>query len=72
MGYHRSRVKSTPLIDYRRPCDRCGWDGWYRSELTREYPTNLIVCKNCLDKNICGLADPNFRAIPKEQKFNYD
>jgi len=38
-----------PLFDYRRPCDRCSWDGWLRSELQREPQTNLLVCEPCLD-----------------------
>lgn len=39
-----------PLFDYRRPCDRCAWDGWLRSQLSREPQTNLLVCQPCLDQ----------------------
>jgi hypothetical protein len=39
-----------PLYDYRRPCDRCAWEGWLRSQLTREEQTGLLVCQPCLDE----------------------
>jgi len=42
------RVKD--LWNYHRSCDRCGWQGWYRNQLTREKETELLVCKPCLDK----------------------
>jgi len=32
---------------YKRECDRCGWD-YLRTELVREYDTNLLVCPSCL------------------------
>ncbi len=38
------------LGDYLRPCDRCGWEGWARSDLVREERTLLLVCKYCVDK----------------------
>ena len=44
--------------DYHRPCDRCAWEGWLRSELQREEQTELLVCKPCLDVRI-PQRDPN-------------
>jgi len=38
------------LFDYRRPCDRCSWEGFLRSELRHEEQTGKLVCKYCFDE----------------------
>ena len=45
--------------DYRRPCDRCGWNGWTRSELSKEIDTDLLVCPNCKDEKRLVDIDDN-------------
>ena len=42
-------LRRRELGNYRRPCDRCGWDGWTRNQLSREPETELLVCRPCLD-----------------------
>lgn len=71
MAYIRKPTHNLPLFDYRRPCDRCGWTGWFRSQLDYEYVTNLLVCDLCRD-DIAGQLDPNMTIIPREQPFIYD
>jgi len=52
-----ARVGNRPG-DYHRVCDRCSSAVWYRSELTREPQTKLLVCHSCLDKPVARL-EPN-------------
>lgn len=71
MTYVRKPTENLPLFDYRRPCDRCGWTGWYRSQLSIEYVTNMVVCEYCLD-NIAGQLDPNIKIEVREQNWIFD
>ena len=62
MFVHRvpKRYKAAPS-DYERECDRCGFEGYLRSELSKEKETGLIVCKQCLDV-------PRKKRIKKDRK----
>lgn len=56
------------MFDWRRPCDRCSWDGWLYSQLSREPQTNLLVCPPCLDKPQ-ETREPNRRRMYARQKI---
>lgn len=61
MTYLRLPSENAPLFSWLRPCDRCGWDGFYMNQQTKEPVTNLIVCKYCYDA-IPPISDPR---VPK-------
>lgn len=60
-------------FDYRRPCDRCGFEGWLRSQLSREEVTELLVCDYCLDE-YTAWQDPKQRGqnVYRENIYKID